>query len=137
MTQAERRRGATPPLVDGRVVASHGRQVEVLGADGRRVPCRLHGRRLAVVCGDRVRWSPDAGDAPGLVYEILPRQTVLERLAGSGHAEPVVANLTQLAVVAAPRPAPDWFVVDRYLAGAAWSSVGSRRIGRRCVTRRD
>jgi ribosome biogenesis GTPase len=125
LTQAPRRPGATPPLIDGRVVASHGRQVEVADEGGGRHPCRLHGRKLTVVCGDRVRWSPDAGDGPGLVYEVLARRTELARLAGSGHAEPVVANLTQLAVVVSPRPAPDWFVVDRYLAGAEWSGIGA------------
>jgi ribosome biogenesis GTPase len=35
----------------------------------------------------------------------------------------VVANLSQLLVVLAPRPAPDLFVVDRYLAAATSASI--------------
>jgi ribosome biogenesis GTPase len=112
--------------MDGRVVASHGRQVEVENAAGVRVACRLHGRRISVVCGDDVRWGHDAQDeAQGLVYEVKTRRTTLARLTASGQAEAVVANLTQLVAVAAPLPVPDWFVVDRYLAGAAWSGIGA------------
>ncbi len=113
-------------LLDGRVVASHGRRLEVEDRAGRRSACRLHGRRLAAVCGDDVRYSPpQAGDDTGLVWEILPRRRTLERLAGNGRAEAVVANLTQLVAVAAPLPAPDWFIVDRYLAGAAWAGLAA------------
>lgn len=111
-------------LAAGRVVASHGRQLVVEDGAGRRLPCRLHGRRLSAVCGDEARWGhAHGGEAYGTVYEILPRRNTLERLTAGGRAEPVVANLTQLVAVVAPLPAPDWFVVDRYLAGAAWCAV--------------
>ena len=113
-------------LSAGRVVASHGRQLTVEDPDGRRVPCRLHGRKLAAVCGDEARWGyAHAGEPYGTVYELLPRRNTLERLTAAGRAEPVVANLTQLVAVVAPRPAPDWFVVDRYLAAAAWCGAGA------------
>jgi ribosome biogenesis GTPase / thiamine phosphate phosphatase len=113
-------------LADGRVVESHGQQLVVEDAAGQRVACRLHGRKLAAVCGDEVRWGHAAADdGQGLVYELKPRRATLERLATNGRSEPVVANLSQLVVVVAPLPAPDWFVVDRYLAGAAWCGIGS------------
>lgn len=115
---------ATPPLQDGRIVASHGRQVTIEDAAGERHTCRLHGRRLGAVCGDAVRWGyASAGDDQGTVYEVLPRKTLLERSDSAGRIEPVVANLTQLVAVIAPQPAPDWFVVDRYLAGAEWAGL--------------
>ena len=108
------------------MVASHGRRLEVEDRAGVRSACRLHGRRLTAVCGDDVRYAaPQAGDDAGLVWEIRPRHRTLERLAGNGRAEAVVANLTQLVAVAAPLPAPDWFVVDRYLAGAAWAGLAA------------
>lgn len=115
-----------PPLRDGRIVASHGRQVTVESDAGERHTCRLHGRRLDAVCGDAVRWGYAApGDDQGTVYEVLPRRTLLERLDSLGRTEPVVANLTQLVAVVAPQPLPDWFVVDRYLAGAEWSGLAA------------
>ena len=115
-----------PPLTTGRVVASHGREVRVTAPDGTRLSCRLHGRKLEAVCGDEVRYGhASPGDAQGTVYEILPRRKTLYRLTGLGRSEPVVANLTQLVAVAATLPAPDWFVIDRYLAGAAWAGIGA------------
>ncbi|MEX0734998.1 MAG: ribosome small subunit-dependent GTPase A [Steroidobacteraceae bacterium] len=109
---------------DGRVVASHGRDASVLDDTGRRVHCRLQGRRLAVVCGDRVRWTPGRTEGgAGVIVEVLPRATLLSRLTLRGDAEPVAANLTQLAAVIAPLPAPDFGLCDRYLAAAAWSGL--------------
>jgi len=102
----------------GRVVASHGRRVLVESARGERVPCTLLGRRLQAVCGDEVRWRPDTMAGHGIVVERLPRRTALERTNARGGAEPLVANLTQLLVVFAHEPRPDYFIVDRYVAAA-------------------
>ena len=35
-----------------------------------------------------------------------------------GESEAIVANVTQLVVVVAPLPQPDYFIVDRYLCAA-------------------
>jgi ribosome biogenesis GTPase / thiamine phosphate phosphatase len=122
--------GATEP---GLVVASHGRLLDVEDPGHVRHACRLHGRSLRAVCGDRVRFGyASAGDAQGTVYEVLPRASLLERLNSRGDTEPVVANLTQLAVVVAPAPAPDWAVVDRYLAGAEWAGLAALLVLNKC-----
>lgn len=128
---------ATAPAGDerrvGRVVASHGRQLDVKDAQGVRHACRLHGRQLRVVCGDQVHFGYAArGDSQANVYGILPRHSLLERLNGRGLAEPVVANLTQLVVVVAPEPHPDWDVVDRYLAGAEWANITALIVLNKC-----
>jgi ribosome biogenesis GTPase / thiamine phosphate phosphatase len=128
---------AAPPAGDerrvGRVVASHGRQLDVKDAHGVRHACRLHGRQLRVVCGDEVHFGyATAGDNQANVYGILPRQSLLERLNGRGLPEPVVANLTQLVVVVAPEPRPDWDVVDRYLAGAEWANLTALIVLNKC-----
>lgn len=109
---------------EGRVVASHGRDASVVDESGRRVHCRLQGRRLAVVCGDRVRWSaaPTEGGA-GVIVAVLPRTSLLSRITSRGDPEPVAANLTQLVAVVAPIPAADLGLCDRYLAAAAWSGL--------------
>jgi ribosome biogenesis GTPase len=109
----------------GRVVQSHGRDASVIDDEtGRRVHCRLQGRRLAVVCGDRVRWSEARTEGGGgLVVEVLPRRSVLARISSRGDEEPVAANLTQLVAVVAPVPAPDFGLTDRYLAAAEWNGL--------------
>lgn len=102
----------------GTVLASFGRSV-LVQADHGLVRCGLKGRKLRVVCGDRVVWGyPPSADGPS-VESVEPRRNLIERIDARGRAEPVAANIDRLAVVAAPEPQPDWFLVDRYWAGAA------------------
>jgi ribosome biogenesis GTPase len=109
--------------VEGRIVASYGRRVLVEDAGGRRHPAMLARRRLKVVCGDRVLWRPAPGD-DAEVTERLPRDNELTRPDSRGRTEVLAANLTALAVVCAPRPEPDLFMIDRYLAAA--EQMGAR-----------
>lgn len=109
---------------NGRVVASHGRDAVIEDDAGARVHCRLRGRGLAVVCGDRVRWEPAHTEgAGGLVTSVEPRRTVLARQNQRGETEAVAANLTQLVAVLAARPGPDYGLCDRYLAAAEWAGL--------------
>jgi ribosome biogenesis GTPase len=101
----------------GTVLASYGRGV-LVQADGMTVHCALSGRKQRVVCGDRVTWSyPPSADGPS-VHSVEPRRNLIERIDARGRAEPVAANIDRLAIMVAAEPAPDWFLVDRYWAGA-------------------
>jgi ribosome biogenesis GTPase len=103
---------------EAEVVAAFGRHVIVRDAAARERRARPAGRRLSIVCGDRVRCETDLAHDEILVVEVLPRATLLARANVRGESEPVVANVTQLIVVVAPLPAPDLFIVDRYLCAA-------------------
>ena len=101
----------------GTVLASYGRGALVQAA-GMTLHCALSGRKQRVVCGDRVAWGyPPSADGPS-VQSIEPRRNLIERIDARGRAEPVAANIERLAIVVAAEPAPDWFLVDRYWAGA-------------------
>jgi ribosome biogenesis GTPase len=63
-----------------------------------------------------VRYEQQAKEL--LVAEVMPRTRVLRRSTLRGRGEPIAANLTQLAIVLAPVPAPDLFMLDRYLCAA-------------------
>lgn len=89
------------------------------------VRCGLLGRKQRIVCGDRVTWSyPPSADGPS-VESIEPRRNLIERIDARGRAEPVAANIDRLAIVVAPEPQPDWFLVDRYWAGAALKDLAA------------
>src|SRR5277367_1841533 len=101
----------------GTVLASYGRGV-LVQADGMTLHCSLSGRKQRIVCGDKVVWTyPPSADGPS-VQSVEPRRNLIERIDARGRAEPVAANIDRLAIVAATQPAPDWFLVDRYWAGA-------------------
>jgi ribosome biogenesis GTPase len=105
-------------LETGRVVTSFGRTVQVEDAGGQVIDCNIFGRRLELVCADRVRFERTGADGHGIVHELLPRQSIISRCNSRGESEPVAANATQLVVVLAHPPLPDFFLVDRYLAAA-------------------
>lgn len=101
----------------GRIVASFGRTVEVEDERGERIACAILGRRLEIVCADQVRFSRESPER-GIVHELLPRRSIVTRCNSRGESEPVATNATQLVVVLAHPPLPDFFLVDRYLAAA-------------------
>ncbi len=119
-----------PVEFNARVVESFGRRAIVRTGDGERLPAELFGKRLSIVCGDEVHVrmprpvAAAAGDQPRIVA-IQPRRTLFQRTDSRGRNEPLASNLTLLAVVIAPEPQPDPFMVDRYLAGAAYSHIDS------------
>jgi ribosome biogenesis GTPase / thiamine phosphate phosphatase len=80
--------------------------------------CTLKGRKQRIVCGDRVTWAWAPAAAGPSIESIQPRRNLFERIDARGRAEPVAANIDRVAVVVAPEPPPDWFLVDRYWAGA-------------------
>ena len=108
----------------GSVLASFGRGALVqTGAEV--LHCGLLGRKLRLVCGDGVSWRWSAGTDGPVVDGVQTRRNLIERIDARGRAEPVAANIDRLAVVVAPEPAPDWFLVDRYFAGAALCDVAA------------
>lgn len=116
----------------GVVLASYGRGVLVQAQDVT-LHCELKGRKQRIVCGDRVTWAyPPSADGPS-IESIAPRRNLVERIDARGRAEPVAANIDRLAMVVAPQPTPDWFLVDRYWAGAAMKDLGAVLI----VNKRD
>ena len=110
---------------EAEVIATFGRHVRVRDGDGREHEARPQGRRLALACGDRVQCRRDPQHAEVHVSGVLPRRTALWRSNLRGSAELVVANISHLVAVIAPRPAPDYFVIDRYFAAAASSGIAS------------
>jgi ribosome biogenesis GTPase len=110
-----------------RVIESFGRRAIVETADGAQIRAELFGKRLTVVCGDEVlvrhaRTEISSDDAPRIV-SVTQRRSLFARTDSRGRTEPLAANLTLLAIFIAPEPQPDPYMVDRYLAGAAYAGI--------------
>jgi ribosome biogenesis GTPase / thiamine phosphate phosphatase len=112
-----------PEILTGQVIAAFGRHMLVRLEGGVQRRARPFGRALTVVCGDQVRCRVGAHHEELHVLEVINRHHALYRSNLRGMAEPVVANLTQLLVVLAPVPVPDFFVIDRYLAAASSANL--------------
>ncbi len=115
----------------GIVLANFGRSALVQCA-AEALHCGIRGRQLRVVCGDRVRWQRPAPGGAAAIQEVEPRTNVLERIDSRGQPEAIAANIQRLAVVIAPEPKPDWFILDRYLAGAQLKEIPALLILNKC-----
>ncbi|MEI6413788.1 MAG: ribosome small subunit-dependent GTPase A [Pseudomonadota bacterium] len=102
----------------GTVVVRHGASLVVRDANHCLVPCDLRQNLGHPVCGDQVVWYPTE-EGRGVVSAILPRRTLLVRPDYGGREKPLVANVDCLAVVLAPEPAPNFYLLDQYLVAAA------------------
>ncbi len=106
-----------------RVVECYGRRAIVQLSSGERRPAVVFGKRTEIVCGDRVQVRTHTGSDELQVVEVMPRSTVFTRTDSRGRIETLAANLSLIAVVFAPQPTPDFYIVDRYLAGAAYAGL--------------
>jgi ribosome biogenesis GTPase / thiamine phosphate phosphatase len=105
------------------VVASYGRHLLLRTADGSLQAARPQGRSLDIVCGDQVQVQAAGNEL--IVDSVEPRRSVLRRSNLRGRSETLAANLTQLAVTLAPNPAPDFFLIDRYLCAAESAGISA------------
>lgn len=105
------------------VTATYGRQIDLRMGEDNSVRARVKGRRLQPVCGDQVIARPLPNETDWLVDAIVPRRNQLTRPDRQGRAEILAANVDLVGIVAAALPAPDWFVVDRYLCAAELMSA--------------
>jgi len=114
---------SSPAIDFAKVVECFGRRAIVQLATGERRAAAVFGKRTEIVCGDRVRVSQLANSDELQVVEVLPRKSAFARTDSRGRMETLAANLSLLAVVFAPEPEPDLYIVDRYLAGAAYAGL--------------
>jgi ribosome biogenesis GTPase len=106
----------------GLVIARHRREVRIENDDGETFTALVRGRNLQPLAGDQVLFRLES-DGTAVLHEICPRTSLLERIDSRGRGEGVAANVSLLVIVLAPKPAPDWQLVDRYLVAAALMGI--------------
>ena len=104
----------TGPKSTARVVAGHGRRFVVEDASGVRTVCLTAGRGLHLVCGDEVHTAVTAEGS--VITEVLSRRSLFSKADNRGRSVPAAANLDYVLMVLAPVPAPELFLMDKYLA---------------------
>ena len=109
----------TSGSIRGVIVKGIGGFYYVRAGDGTEYTLRARGvfrkRKITPLIGDNVRFTPGEGEEEGWIDEILPRRNELTR--------PPVANLSRLMIVIAPRPKPDFLLVDALLVTARRQNI--------------
>lgn len=101
----------------GLLIVHYGTQADIEDQHGIVNRCVLRQNIGALVAGDRVVWRSSA-DRRGVVTALSPRQSVLGRPDKHGHIKPIAANIDQMLIVAAPKPALITTLIDSYLVAA-------------------
>lgn len=74
--------------------------------------------------GDRVVFTPRAGEEHGWLEKIEPRTSLCLR--------PLVANIELMVLVAAPEPSPDWLLIDKLLLLASIQQIAPVLVINKC-----
>ncbi len=119
------------PWCTGQVISHFGVFAIVEAADGGLHRCRLRQNLGTAVCGDAVQWQqPPTGD--GVIGAVAPRRNLLTRPDYSGHPKAVAANIDQILVVAAPLPALNEGLLDRYFVAIRALGAQARLLINKC-----
>ena len=106
----------------GQVIAAYSRRFIVEVPHHGPVACQVQGRQLRVVCGDVVNLILDG--AEGVIDSLEPRYSLLYR-SDQFRSKPIAANVTQIAVVIAPRPSFSPELVQRCIIAAEAEGIAS------------
>lgn len=99
---------------EGLVITRFSRHALIETSDLTRVHCAIRPNLDPLVAGDWVKWQPIADDQ-GIIVSCNPRRSVLTRSTRHEGAKPIVANMSQLMIVVAPKPELSWLLLDSYL----------------------
>lgn len=103
-------------MMEGRVIAAHGRQYLVELEAGERLPCFPRGKKSEIACGDLVEIVRTSNDQ-GVIESIRPRRSLLYR-SNEIRQKLIAANVDQLIIVVATEPGFSDELVTRALLAA-------------------
>jgi ribosome biogenesis GTPase len=131
--QAERGKRAVARQADGQavtgleaeepalVLAHHGGEILTEDAGGRSLRATARQHIGDLVAGDRVVLQRLVADPDrAVIVARTPRTSVLQRTDAMGRTRAVAANIDRILIVTAVEPAPQRYLIDRYLAAAVW-----------------
>ena len=98
------------------VMSNYGVELEVRAKQDLSKPiyCRKRSNIIAPVAGDTaIVEKTSQGDF--IVVAVKPRYTVLEKLSSANKLKPVAANVTQVFIVLALVPQPNFYILDKYI----------------------
>jgi ribosome biogenesis GTPase len=117
-------------MMEGRVIAAHGRQYIVELPDGVILPCFTRGKKSDVACGDRVEIQQTSADQ-GVIESILPRTSLLYR-SNDIRQKLIAANVDQVVIVVATEPAFSDDLITRALLAIESEEIAAVIVLNKC-----
>lgn len=106
-----------PHYHEGIVITRFNKHAEIEDAKGQRFYCSIRANIDSLVAGDNVIWQA-LTPSQGVILSRYPRRSVLGRTDKRHQHKPIAANITQLLVVLAAKPIPNWSLLDSYVVMA-------------------
>lgn len=108
----------------GTIVASFGRQFEVLDVDGERWLCVTRGKRIDFASGDNVVFKATSA-GHGVIQRCEPRKSLLHR-SDAFRQKLLAANVSQILIVVATEPSFSDELISRCLCAAEHQNLKAR-----------
>jgi ribosome biogenesis GTPase len=101
----------------GLVITHFGKFLDVEDENGNIYRCTLRQNLASIVTGDQVLWCLRK-DNTGVVVALMERKTLLWRPDAHHKKKLLAANIDQLIIVSAPKPKPNFLLLDSLLIAA-------------------
>lgn len=101
-------------LQEGLVIAHYGKSVIIKSLiNSKPIECTFRQNLGAIVCGDIVYWKSE--NKKGIILGFKERHSILGRTNKAGIMKPLAANVDQVLIVTACKPALSTYLIDSYL----------------------
>lgn len=101
----------------GQVITNYGQALLIEDQNKSLFRCVARQNLGPIVCGDQVIWQA-ASDKEGVIVAVEERESLLQKPGFGGKLKPMAANINQIVIVSAVQPAPNPYLIDRYLVAA-------------------
>ena len=98
----------------GKITSAFGKTGIVEPTDGGRLNFLVKSQKLKPVVGDNVHWNKQS-DGTIVVTKIMEPNNQLERLNQYGQQQIIASNVTQILLITAPLPKPNFLLIDKFI----------------------
>jgi len=107
------------PEQSGLIITNYGQVLLIEDNHKKLHRCVARQNLGAMVCGDKVIWQAALADNnEGVIIAREERLSLLQKPGFGGKLKPMAANIDQMIIVSAVQPAPNPYLIDRYLIAA-------------------
>lgn len=112
--QLEQHEHSDAPTLAARVITNFGKTIIAELENKELIRCSPRQNLEQIVCGDNVLIQK-LENQDAVVTAILERESLLKKPGFGGKIKPMAANIDQVVIVMAIKPAPNIYLIDRYL----------------------